>query len=166
MAHALAVDMLAKGLTPMDMVLLYAWAGEAGCGGLQLKAVSASLLAAHFAQVGLKLQGPVPIAYLHRPLHLYFSSLNILETVEIWLEAQPAARKRKPLVAPPRPRKFQVQMGDTTTPGCPVSTQPLPVDPVLLPAPPAPVAAPLAPTLASPPPLQAELPVTTLVPTT
>ena len=49
MAQALAVDMLAKGLTPTDMVLLYAWAGEAGCGGLQLKAVSASLLAAHFA---------------------------------------------------------------------------------------------------------------------
>ena len=106
MAQALAADMLAKGLTPTDMVLLYAWAGGAGCKGLQLKAVSASLLAAHFAKVGLKLQGPVPIAFLHRPLHVYFSSLNILETVELWLDAQPAARKRKPLVAPPRPRKL------------------------------------------------------------
>ena len=55
MAQALASDMLAKGLTPTDMALLYAWAGEAGCGGLQLKAVSTSLLAAHFATVGLKL---------------------------------------------------------------------------------------------------------------
>ena len=64
MAQALAADMLAKGLTPMDMVLLYAWAGEAGCGGLQLKSVSASLLAAHFAMVWLKLQGPVPIAFV------------------------------------------------------------------------------------------------------
>ena len=87
MAQALAVDMLAKGLTPTDMVLLYAWAGEAGCGGLQLKAVSTSLLAAHFATVGLKLQGPVPIAFLHQPLHMYFSSLHILENVELWLEA-------------------------------------------------------------------------------
>ena len=87
MAQVLASDMLAKGLTPTDMVLLYAWAGEAGCGGLQLKAVSTSLLAAHFATVGLKLQGPVPTAFLHRPLHMYFSSLNILENVELWLEA-------------------------------------------------------------------------------
>ena len=87
MVQALAADMLAKGLTPTDMVLLYAWEGEAGCGGLQLKAVSASLLAAHFAKVGLKLQGPVPAAFLHRPLHVYFSSLNILDTVEMWLDA-------------------------------------------------------------------------------
>ena len=87
MAQVLASDMLAKGLMPTDMVLLYAWAGEAGCGGLQLKAVSTSLLAAHFAMVGLKLQGPVPIAFLHRPLHMYFSSLNILENVEMWLDA-------------------------------------------------------------------------------
>ena len=106
MAQALAADMLAKGLTPTDMVLLYAWAGEAGCKGLQLKAVSASLLAAHFAKVGLKLQGPVPIAFLHRPLHMYLSSLNILETVELWLDAQPAAQKCKPLVTPPCPRKL------------------------------------------------------------
>ena len=74
-----------------------------GVQGLELKAVSASLLAAHFAKVGLKLQGPVPIAFLHRPLHVYLSLLNILETVELWLDAQPAARKRKPLVAPPAP---------------------------------------------------------------
>ena len=33
MAQALAADMLAKGLMPTDMVLLYAWAGEAGCRG-------------------------------------------------------------------------------------------------------------------------------------
>ena len=95
--------MLAKGLKPTDMVLLYVWAGEAGCRGVQLKAASASLLAAHFAKVGLKLQGPVPIAFLHWPLHVYFSSLNILETVEMWLDAQPAVQKRKPLVALPRP---------------------------------------------------------------
>ena len=88
------------------MVLLYAWAGEAGCGGLQLKVVSASLLAAHFATVGLKLQGPVPIAFLHWPLHVYFSFLNILEAVEMWLDAQPAARKCKPLVAHPHPHKL------------------------------------------------------------
>ena len=87
MAQVLASDMLAKGLTPTDMVLLYAWAGEAGCGGLQLKAVSTSLLAVQFATVGLKLQGPVPITFLHRPLHMYFSSLNILENVELWLDA-------------------------------------------------------------------------------
>ena len=43
MAQVLAADMLAKDLMPTDMVLLYAWAGEAGCRGLQLKAVSASL---------------------------------------------------------------------------------------------------------------------------
>ena len=85
----LADDMLAKGLMPMDMVLLYAWAGEAGCWGLQLKAMFTSLLTAHFTQVGLKLQGLVPIAYLHHPLHMY-CSLNILEIVEIWLDAQPA----------------------------------------------------------------------------
>ena len=60
----------------------------------------------NFATVGLKLQGPVPIAFVHRPLHMYFSSLNILETVEMWLDAQPAGRKRKPLVVPPRPRKL------------------------------------------------------------
>ena len=65
MAQVLAVDMLAKALMPTDMVLLYEWAGEAGCGGVQLKVVPASLLAAHFATVGLKLQGPVPIAFLH-----------------------------------------------------------------------------------------------------
>ena len=92
MAQALAADMLAKGFTPMDMVLLYAWAGEAGCRGLQLKVVSASLLATHFAKVGLKLQGPVPIAFLHRPLHVYLSSLNILETVELWLDAPGCAK--------------------------------------------------------------------------
>ena len=63
MAQELAADMLAKGLMPMDIVLLYAWAGEVGCWGLQLKAVSASLLAAHFTTVGLKLQGPVLIAW-------------------------------------------------------------------------------------------------------
>ena len=142
MAQVLASDMLAKGLTPTDMVLLYAWAGEAGCGGLQLKAVSASLLAAHFATVGLKLQGPVPLAFLHRPLHVYFSSLNILETVEMWLDAQPAARKRKPLVAPPRPRKLQVQMGDTPAPGCSVPIQPPPEGPPMLPDPLDPMAAP------------------------
>ena len=67
MAQALAADMLAKGLMPMDMVLLYAWAGEAGCRGVQLKAVFASLLAVHFAKVGLKLQGLVPIAFLYWP---------------------------------------------------------------------------------------------------
>ena len=106
MAQVLAADMLAKGLTPRDMVLLCTWAGEVGCGGLQLKAVSASLLAAHFTTVGLKLQGPVPIAFLHQPLYMYFNLLNILETVEIWLEAQPAARKCKPLVVPPRPHKL------------------------------------------------------------
>ena len=78
------------------MVLLYAWAGEVGCRGLQLKAVSASLLAANFATVGLKLQGPVPIAFLHWPLHVYFSLLNILETVEMWLDAQPDAYKHTP----------------------------------------------------------------------
>ena len=115
--------MLAKGLTPTDMVLLYAWAGEAGCRGLQLKAVSASLLAAHFAKVGLKLQGPVPIAFLHWPLHLYLSSLNILESVEIWLDAQPAACKCKPLVPPPHPRKLQVQVGNATASGGPAPTQ-------------------------------------------
>ena len=73
MAQALAADMLTKGLTPTDMVLLYAWAGEAECRGFQLKAVSASLLAAHFTTVGLKLQGPVPIAFVYQPLHMYFS---------------------------------------------------------------------------------------------
>ena len=88
------------------MVLLYAWPGEADCRGLQLKAVSASLLAAHFAKVGLKLQGPVPIAFLHQPLHVYLSFLNILETVEIWLDAQSAAQKCKPLVAHPHPCKL------------------------------------------------------------
>ena len=70
--------------------------------------MSASLLADHFAQVGLKLQGPVPITYLHRPLHVYFSSLKILGTVETWLEAEASAHKRKPLVAPPRPPKLLV----------------------------------------------------------
>ena len=87
MAQALAADMLAKGFTPMDMVLLYAWAGKVGCGGVQLKVVSASLLAAHFGTLGLKLQGPVPIAFFHCPLHMYFSSMNILENVEMWLDA-------------------------------------------------------------------------------
>ena len=76
MAQALAVDMLAKVLTPKDMVLLYVWAGEVGCRGLQLKAVSASLLAIYFTKVGLKLQDLVPIAFLHWPLHMYFSSLK------------------------------------------------------------------------------------------
>ena len=65
MAQALATDMLGKGLILTDIVLLYAWAREAACVGFQLKAVCASLLAAHFTQVGLKLQGLVPIAYLH-----------------------------------------------------------------------------------------------------
>ena len=98
--------MLAKGLTLTDMVLLYVWAGEAGYGGLQLKAVSASLLTAHFTTVGLKQQGPVPIDFIHQPMHMYFSLLNILETVEIWLDAQLAVHKCKPLVAPPCPRKL------------------------------------------------------------
>ena len=62
MAQALAADILAKGLTPTDMVLLYAWAGQAGYGGLQPNAVSAYLLATHFAKLGLKLHGPVHIA--------------------------------------------------------------------------------------------------------
>ena len=83
MAQALAAEMLAKGLTPMDMVLLYAWAGEAGCGELQFKAMSALLLAAHFTQVGLKLWDRVTIAHVHQPLYVYFCSLNILESVEI-----------------------------------------------------------------------------------
>ena len=65
MTQVLATDMLAKGLMPTDIVLLYALAGEVGCKGLQLKAVSASLLAAHFAKVGLKLQGLVPITFFH-----------------------------------------------------------------------------------------------------
>ena len=83
MTHALAADMLVKGLTPIDMALLYAWAGEAGYRGLQLKTVFASLLAAYFAQVGLKLKCSVPIAYMHQPLYMNFCSLNILEIVEI-----------------------------------------------------------------------------------
>ena len=33
MAQALAVDMLAKGLMPTDMVLLYAWLGRRVVGG-------------------------------------------------------------------------------------------------------------------------------------
>ena len=41
------------------------------------------LLAAHFTKVRLKLQGPVPIAFLHWPLHVYFSSLNILDTMKM-----------------------------------------------------------------------------------
>ena len=69
--------------------------------------MSASLLLAQFTQVGLKLQGLVPIAYLYWPLHMY-CSLNILETVERWLDAQQAAQKCKPLVAPPCPHKLQV----------------------------------------------------------
>ena len=92
-AQTLVADMLAKGLTPTNMVMLYAYAGEAGCGGLQLETVSASLLAAYFAQVELTLQVLVPMAFLHQPLHMYFSSLNILETVEMWLDAQPTMRK-------------------------------------------------------------------------
>ena len=68
--------------------------------------VSASLLAAHFTKIGLKLQGPVPIAFVHQPLHVYFSSLNILEMVEMWLDAKPAVHKCKPLVAPAHPRKL------------------------------------------------------------
>ena len=156
--------MLAKGLTPTDMVLLYAWAGAAGCRGLQLKAVSASLLATHFAKVGLKLQGPVPIAFLHRPLHMYLSSLNLLESVEIWLDAQPAARKRKPLVPPPRPRKLQVQVGSAPASGGPAPTQLPQATPPLLPAPLDPATVPPAPALApSPPSSQEALPVTTLV---
>ena len=47
-------------------------------------------------RIGLKLQGPVPITYLHQPLHVYFSLLNILGTVEMWLEAKPSACKCKP----------------------------------------------------------------------
>ena len=63
--------------------------------------MSASLLADCFVQVGLKLQGPVPIIYLHCPLHVYFSSLNILGAVERWLDAQPFACKCKALVTTP-----------------------------------------------------------------
>ena len=69
--------------------------------------MSVSLLADHFVQVGLKLQGPVPITYLHQALHVY-SSLNILGTLETWLEAEPSAYKPKPLVAPHQPRKLLV----------------------------------------------------------
>ena len=87
------------------------------------------MLATHFTQVGLKLPGPVPIAYLHWPLHLYFSLLNILETVEMWLDAKLAAQKSKPVVVPSHPYKFQVQIGATTTLGCLVSTQPQPAAP-------------------------------------
>ena len=46
------------------------WVGEVECKGLQLKAVSDLLLAAHFAEADIKLQGLVPIAYLDRPLHV------------------------------------------------------------------------------------------------
>ena len=81
-AQELAADMLVKGFTPMDVVLLYASVGGPGYGGLQFQAVSTSLLANHFAQVGLKLQGPVPITYLYQPLHMYFYWLNMLGTVE------------------------------------------------------------------------------------
>ena len=93
---------------PMDMVLLYAWMGGADCGGLQLWVLSASLLANHFGQVGLKLQGLVSITYLHWPLHIYISLLNILGTVEMWLDAQPATCKCKPLVVPHHPCKLLV----------------------------------------------------------
>ena len=74
--------------------------------GFQLRVVSAFLLAAHFAKMGLKLQGSVPPAFLHLPLHMSFSLLNILETVEMWLDAQLAVHKCKPLVAPPHPSKL------------------------------------------------------------
>ena len=36
MAHMLASDMVAHGLTPTDMVLLYAWSGAPGAGGFSL----------------------------------------------------------------------------------------------------------------------------------
>ena len=55
---------------------------------------------------------------------MYFSLLKILEMVEMWLDTQPAIRKCKPLVAPPPPRKLRAQIGNTTTLGCPVPTQP------------------------------------------
>ena len=64
------------------------------------------MLAAHFTQVGLKLQGPMPIAYLNWTLHVYFCSLNILETVEMWLDGQQVVHKLKPPVAPPCPGKL------------------------------------------------------------
>ena len=75
MAHVLASDMVAHGLTPTDMVLLYAWSGAPGAGGFSLTRVSASLLAGHFSRAGLALQGPVPAAFLHRPLAVYFQEL-------------------------------------------------------------------------------------------
>ena len=75
MTHVLASDMIAHGLTPTDMVLLYAWSGAPGVGGFSLARVSASLLAGHFSQAGLALQGPVPAAFLHRPLAIYFQEL-------------------------------------------------------------------------------------------
>ena len=65
--------------------------------------MSALLLADHFVQLGLGLQGPVPITYLYQPLHIYFSLLNIPGTVETWLDAQKSECKCKPLVAPPQP---------------------------------------------------------------
>ena len=107
MAQALTVDLLAKSLTPMDMVLLYVWVGG-GCGGLQLKAVSCLLLVEHFILLGLKLQGLVAIAYLHKLLYVYFCSLNILEIVELWLNVQPAMQKCQPLVVAPHPLKLLV----------------------------------------------------------
>ena len=57
-------------------------------------------------QGGAQTAGPGAYFLLAPPLHVYFSSLNILETVELWLDAQPAVRKCKPLVAPPNPRKL------------------------------------------------------------
>ena len=77
MTQALAADMKVLGLIPMDMLLLYAWAGGVGCSGLQIPAVSAWLLADHFVQVRLKLKALVPITYLHGTLHMDLSSLKI-----------------------------------------------------------------------------------------
>ena len=50
----------------------------------------------------------MPITCQHQPLHMYFSSLNILGTVEMCLDAQTAVCKCKPLVAPYKPRKLLV----------------------------------------------------------
>ena len=105
-AQVLADDMLPQGVIPMDIELLYAWAGGVGCSGLQLKAVSALLLANHFGQVGLKMQGTVPTNYLHQPLHVYFLLLSIFWAVKKWLASQLAVHRYKPLVVPPNPPKL------------------------------------------------------------
>ena len=57
--------------------------GGGGCRGFQLWAVSASFLDDHFTQVGLKLQGLVPIIYLHWPLLVNIHLQNILGNIEI-----------------------------------------------------------------------------------